>query len=465
MVRFKEPVRGNIRSKAGRSAWLGPATVEGSTRHQQIQIRYGSRTLKVAKRNVRALPIELLGESNTSKITPCGSSDFRSSGFQAPSAKRKRQSRKSESPEPSEWYLEQLEQERYIEQTSLPPKHSYKVARSPTITKITRLSSPVPLTRPKEDTAEDYTLIEQLDENIRRSLLAEPYTFSHVVESEMSQVDYVLVGGTEPAYRENDFVTRLSVEREPSWGTAYTVNLSGHHLFTVMTSSQCISDVVVEAFMAIAEKSDPDIHRKYAGFEDPGVLALLQDSGEAVQRIKAAISGEFSRTCAQPLCAAGHFVTAVKRPESDVVQIFNSLNGCLPEFLLLQIYVIFGDGVSDLKVEVPRTAKQSPAGNVCAVMACAFAADIFTGESPNDVQYASEDVQRLWLLYCLQQRQLSACPRLNLRNCRKVLTSPAESTYTITALRASVYLENELRRLENEKRISSDGEYPTVVLD
>ena len=54
----------------------------------------------------------------------------------------------------------------------------------------------------------------------------------------------------------------------------------------------------------------------------------------------------------------------------------------VPVVLLLHIYVISEGGVSDSQVEVSRTAKQSSAGNVCAVKACALAVYIFTGEMP-----------------------------------------------------------------------------------
>ena len=256
-----------------------------------------------------------------------------------------------------------------------------------------------------------------LDQSITNSPLVE--TITCTPEAERSQVEFMLVSDAKPVYHKNGHDTRLSVKREPLWGITDTVNLSGHHLYTVFITEEWISDVVVEAFLAIAENSDPDIHKRYAGFEDPGVLVQLRESGEAIQRIKGAVSGECSRTCAQPLYAAGHFVTAVKRPESDAIIVYNSLDGCPPEFLLLQIHVILGDGENDLNVELPRTAKQGLSDNVCAVMASAFAADIFTGDCPNNVQYVDESAQRLWLLYCLQHKQLVACPRIDSRSFRK----------------------------------------------
>ena len=209
MVRFKKPVKGAIRGKGARSEWVGPATVEGSTRNQHIQIRYESRKFTVAKRNVRALPHEALPQTELSKF-PRGKIE----DLLAQSSNRKRRRIGSESPEHSEYYLEQQELDRFIEKTSLPSKYSRKVSRIPIVTTITKISSPVHLPKPSKHTNNSHSLGEGLSESTTSSPIAEVFTCSP--EAERSQVDFVLIGDAEAACQKNDFSTKLSTKREPS---------------------------------------------------------------------------------------------------------------------------------------------------------------------------------------------------------------------------------------------------------
>ena len=143
------------------------------------------------------------------------------------------------------------------------------------------------------------------------------------------------------------------------------------------------------------------------------------------------------KTCLQILYAESHFVTSIKRNEDEFVTVYNSLSQELHPLLLLQLHCLYADEGGDGTVKVPVTAAQPLLSNLCAVMSCAFVADVLSGRCPTKAIYVAEKGQREWLCASLMNKEFSVCPRETCIDRTAKLTVPKRDEYVITAALAA----------------------------
>ena len=128
-------------------------------------------------------------------------------------------------------------------------------------------------------------------------------------------------------------------------------------------------------FGIICQKS---FSQTFAGFSDPGYVALCNDQSEEVLTIRAQIGA--CMAFVQPLFANSHFILHAKLPKLPTVHVYNSLNGALSNHFLLQLFTLYGQMNQTLEVEVPPVQLQRAESNQCGPLVCSSMADVLTGK-------------------------------------------------------------------------------------
>ena len=157
----------------------------------------------------------------------------------------------------------------------------------------------------------------------------------------------------------------------------------------ISTPGQMIFDRVVVAFSVVCENH---YGRRFAGFADLTDLAICHPNSEELRTVQDSIDAR--PPCLQALIASNHFLLSHKEPGDDFVRVYSSTVGPLSDHAKLQLSLIYGREIRDVRVRFSIAHRQPAGSNFCGPLVCAFMSEILDGRSPENIVYCKEEQQR-----------------------------------------------------------------------
>ena len=85
--------------------------------------------------------------------------------------------------------------------------------------------------------------------------------------------------------------------------------------------------------------------------------------------------------------------------------------GPLSDHTKLQLSLIYGREIRDVRVRFSIVHRQPAGSNLCGPLVCAFMPDILDGRSPENIVYCKEEQQRQWLADVMGTEKFTVCPK------------------------------------------------------